>query len=34
MMVDIQFIGLRDATNATAALQKSIFIDRVGVAAT
>ena len=30
MMVDIQFIGLRDAANATPALQKAIFIDRVG----
>lgn len=34
MMVDIDFIGLRDAGNATAALQKAIFIDRVGVATT
>lgn len=32
MMVDVQLTGLRDATNATAALQKAIFIDRVGVA--
>lgn len=30
MMVDVQFIGLRDAANATAGLQKAIFIDRVG----
>jgi hypothetical protein len=33
MMVDIQFIGLRDAANAVPALQKAIFIDRIGVAA-
>lgn len=32
MMVDVQFTGLRDASNATAALQKAIFLDRVGVA--
>ena len=32
MMVDVQFTGLRDASNATAGLQKAIFIDRVGVA--
>lgn len=30
MMVDMQFIGLRDAANAVPALQKAIFIDRVG----
>ena len=30
MMVDLQFIGLRDAANAVPALQKAIFIDRVG----
>ena len=30
MMIDLQFIGLRDAANATPALQKAIFIDRVG----
>ena len=30
MMVDVQFIGLRDAANATAGLQKVLFIDRVG----
>ena len=34
MMVDIQFTGLRDAANATPALQKAIFIDRVGDATT
>lgn len=33
MMVDVQFTGLRDASNATATLQKALFIDRVGVAA-
>ena len=32
MMVDLQFIGLRDAANAVVALQKAIFIDRVGAA--
>lgn len=32
MMVDIQFIGLRDAANAVPALQKAIFIDRIGAA--
>ena len=30
MMIDLQFIGLRDATNAIPALQKAIFVDRVG----
>jgi hypothetical protein len=34
MMVDVQFIGLRDAGNATPTLQKAIFVDRVGVATT
>ena len=34
MMVDIEFTALRDAANATAALQQVIFIDRVGVATT
>lgn len=33
LMVDIQFTGLRDAANAIPALQKAIFIDRVGAAA-
>lgn len=32
MMVDLQFIGLRDASNATPALQKALLIDRVGSA--
>lgn len=32
MMVDLQFIGLRDASNATPALQKAIFVDRFGTA--
>lgn len=30
MMIDLQFIGLRDAANAVPALQKAIFVDRVG----
>ena len=30
LMVDLQFIGLRDAANAVPTLQKSIFIDRIG----
>jgi len=34
MMVDVEFVGLRDAANAVAALQKAVFIDRVGVATT
>ena len=34
LMVDIQFTGLRDAANAVPALQKAIFIDRVGAAVT
>lgn len=34
MMVDIQFIGLRDEANAVAGLKKAMFIDRVGVATT
>lgn len=34
LMVDIQYIGLRDASNAITALQRAIFIDRVGVATT
>jgi len=34
MMVDLEFVGMRDAGNATAALQKALFIDRVGVATT
>lgn len=33
MMVDVQFIAMRDDANATAALQKVAFIDRVGAAA-
>lgn len=32
MMVDLQFIGLRDASNADATLRKAMFIDRVGAA--
>jgi hypothetical protein len=32
MMIDINFTALRDAANATPALQKAIFIDSVGVA--
>lgn len=32
MMVDLQFIGLRDAGNAVAGLRKALFIDRLGVA--
>jgi hypothetical protein len=32
LMLDIQFTCLRDSTNAVAALQKVILIDRVGVA--
>ena len=32
LMASIEFTGLRDAANATAALQKVIFIDRVGTA--
>lgn len=32
MLVDLQFTALRDASNAIPALQKAIFIDRVGVA--
>lgn len=34
MMVEINFTGLRDAANATPALQKCMFIDRVGSATT
>lgn len=34
MMVDINFTALRDASNATPALQKAIFIDSFGVATT
>lgn len=34
VMVDVQFTALRDAANAVPALQKAIFIDRVGVAVT
>ncbi len=30
LMVDLQFIGLRDASNADATLRKAFFIDRVG----
>jgi hypothetical protein len=32
MLIDLQFTALRDASNAIPALQKAIFIDRVGVA--
>lgn len=32
LMVDVTFTALRDEANATAALKKAIFIDRVGVA--
>jgi Phage tail tube protein len=32
LMIDIQFTALKDSANAVAALQKVIFIDRVGVA--
>jgi hypothetical protein len=32
MMVDLQFIGLRDASNATPALRKALLIDRFGSA--
>jgi hypothetical protein len=32
MMVDLNFTGLRDASNADATLQKAIFIDSVGTA--
>jgi hypothetical protein len=34
MMVDVEFVGLRDASNAVAALQKAVFVDRVGIATT
>ena len=34
MMVDIEFVALRDAGNAVPALQQVIFVDRVGVATT
>ena len=34
VMIDVQFTALRDAANAVPALQKAIFIDRVGVAVT
>ena len=34
LMAEINFVGLRDAANAVPALQKAIFIDRVGVATT
>jgi hypothetical protein len=34
LMAEINFIGLRDAPNAIPALQKAIFIDRVGTATT
>lgn len=30
MMIDLQFIGLRDATNAVVGLRKAMFVDRVG----
>ena len=32
MMVDIEFVALRDASNAVPALQQVIFVDRVGTA--
>jgi hypothetical protein len=32
LMVDLQFIGLRDAANADVTLRKVLFIDRVGAA--
>lgn len=33
MVIDLQFTALRDASNAVPALQKAIFVDRVGTAA-